>query len=148
MRRMNEPIPPDPRTDLASRRTGLAFQRTRMSADRTLMAVIRTSLSLITFGFGIDHLFSRLYQEGTITRPEAARNFGAALVLIGSAMLVMGILYHRIFLGAERKAMQAAGVSYGETGFPPSFPMITAVLLLLVGVVVSVSMIFGIGPFG
>ena len=65
-------------------------------------------------------------------------------------MLVTGIVYHAIFmigLRAERGAMKAAGLIHGESRFPPSFTLITAILLLLVGVVVGISMVFRIGPF-
>src|SRR5262245_5657108 len=71
----------DTSTELSARRTGMSFHRTRLSADRTLMSVIRTSLSLISFGFTIYQLFSKLFDQGLIGRPQAGRNFGAALVL-------------------------------------------------------------------
>jgi putative membrane protein len=78
----------------SSRRTGMSFQRTRMSADRTLMSVIRTSLALIGFGFTIFQFFEKLKEAGTLSGTHAARNFGLALVALGIAMLVLGIVYH------------------------------------------------------
>ena len=65
-------------------------------------------------------------------------------------MLVIGIIYHIQFmmgLRNEREAMKAEGMVHGESNFPPSFTLITAFLLLAIGIVASVSMIFNVGPF-
>jgi putative membrane protein len=137
--------------ELSSRRTGMSFQRTRMSADRTLMSVIRTSLSLISFGFTIFHVFQKLRDHEVLTSAAPARNFGIALVALGIGMLIIGIIYHLQFmvgLREERKAMTAAGLVHGESRFPPSLTLITAVVLLLIGIAAIMSMIFKIGPFG
>ena len=96
--------------ELSARRTGMSFQRTRMSADRTLMSVIRTSLSLISFGFTIFQVFEKLRDQSLLTGAAPARNFGVALVSLGIAMLVIGIVYHVQFmlgLRDERKEMTA-----------------------------------------
>jgi len=137
--------------DLSSRRTGMSFQRTRMSADRTLMSVIRTSLSLISFGFTIAKAFEKLRELGTVTSERSARNFGVALVALGIVMLVAGIVYHVQFmlgLRHEREAMKAEGLVHAESTFAPSMTLITAVVLLLIGIVAIVSLIFHTGPFG
>jgi putative membrane protein len=137
--------------ELSARRTGMSFQRTRMSADRTLMSVIRTSLSLIGFGFTIFQFFQKLREAGTLSHAEAARNFGVTLVAIGIGMLVIGIVYHVQFmlgLRDEREAVKAAGLIHAESRFPPSLTLITACVLLLVGIAAIVSMLFQIGPFG
>ena len=139
------------RTDMSMRRTGMSFQRTRMSADRTLMSVIRTSLSLIGFGFTIFQFFGKLRDTGTLTHAAAPRNFGTALVALGIAMLVIGIVYHVQFmvgLREERNAMKEAGLIHGESRFPPSLTLITAATLLLIGIFAIVSMLFQVGPFG
>ena len=136
--------------ELSSRRTGMSFQRTRMSADRTLMSVMRTSLSLISFGFTIYQVFEKLRDAGTLKHAAAPRNFGIALVLLGILMLIGGIIYHLQFmvgLRETRKAMTADGLIHGESQFPVSLTLITAVILLLVGVAAVVSMIFQVGPF-
>jgi len=122
-----------------------------MSADRTLMSVIRTSLSLISFGFTIFQVFQKL-QDAELIRSgaHAARNFGVTLALLGIAMLVIGIVYHIQFmvgLRNEREAMKTEGLVHGESQFPPSFTLITAFLLLAIGIVASISMIFNVGPF-
>ncbi|WP_414463798.1 YidH family protein [Hyphomicrobium sp. DY-1] len=137
--------------ELSLRRTGMSFQRTRMSADRTLMSVIRTSLSLISFGFTIFQVFQKLRDQDVITHAGASRNFGVALVLLGIIMLVVGIIYHVQFmlgLRQEREMMRQAGLVHGESRFPPSFTLITAIVLLLIGIFAIVSMLFQIGPFG
>jgi uncharacterized membrane protein YidH (DUF202 family) len=128
----------------------MSFQRTRLSADRTLMSVIRTSLSLIGFGFTIFQFFEKLKQAEVLARSQAPRNFGIALVLLGIAMLALGIVYHVWFmlgLRQERKGMAAEGLIHGESIFPPSMTLFTAVMLLLIGVAAIVSMVFRTGPF-
>ncbi len=137
--------------ELSSRRTGMSFQRTRMSADRTLMSVIRTSLSLISFGFTIFQVFQKMRDHNLIAHAGSARNFGMALVALGILMLVGGIIYHLQFmlhLRAERAAMTADGLIHAESKFPVSLTLLTAVVLLGIGVFAIVSMIFNIGPFG
>jgi putative membrane protein len=137
-------------TELSARRTGMSFQRTRMSADRTLMSVIRTSLSLIGFGFTIFQVFQKLYDAKILHRDQAPRNFGMALVLLGTTMLILGIVYHGKFmleLRRERKQMKADGLIHGESQYPVSMTLIVALLLLLVGLLAIVSMVFSGGPF-
>lgn len=137
--------------ELSARRTGMSFQRTRMSADRTLMSVIRTSLSLISFGFTIFQVFEKLRDQAVITHAGAARNFGLALVSLGIIMLIAGIIYHVQFmlgLRNERAQMREEGLIHGESGFPPSMILITAIILLLIGIFAIASMVFQAGPFG
>ena len=140
----------DVNTDLAARRTGMSFQRTRMSADRTLMSVIRTSLSLIGFGFTIAQVFQKLRDQDIITKAAAPRNFGLALVGLGIVMLVIGIIYHvQFMLGLRhlRESMRQERLIHGETIFPVSFTLITALVLLMIGVAAIMSMVFHVGPF-
>jgi putative membrane protein len=140
----------DVNTELARRRTGMSFQRTRMSADRTLMSVIRTSLSLIGFGFTIAQVFQKLREQDIITKVAAPRNFGLALVGLGIVMLVLGIVYHvQFMIGLRhlRASMREEGLVHGETIFPVSMTLITALILLIIGVGAIVSMAFHVGPF-
>jgi putative membrane protein len=137
--------------ELSSRRTGMSFQRTRMSADRTLMSVIRTSLALIGFGFTIFQFFEKLREAGTLSSAHAARNFGITLVALGIAMLVLGIVYHvQFMLGLRhvRREMTEDGLIHGESVFPVSLTLVTALILLIVGIAAIVSMLFSVGPFG
>jgi putative membrane protein len=143
--------PDDISVELSSRRTGMSFQRTRMSADRTLMSVMRTSLSLISFGFTIFQIFEKMRDHNVIVHAASGRNFGVALVLLGILMLIGGIIYHVQFmvgLRHERIAMRDAGLVHAQSSFPVSLTLITAVLLLIIGVVAIVSMLFQVGPFG
>lgn len=140
----------DANTELSSRRTGMSFQRTRLSADRTLMSVIRTSLSLIGFGFTIAQVFQKLRDQDVITKAAAPRNFGLALVGLGIVMLVIGIAYDIQFmvgLRRLRESMRREGLVHGETSFPVSFTLITALILLMIGVAAIMSLVFHVGPF-
>ena len=129
----------------------MSFQRTRMSADRTLMSVIRTSLSLISFGFTIFQVFEKLRDQSVITHGAPARNFGVTLVLLGILMLIGGIIYHVQFmmhLREQRTEMIADGLVHGQSKFPLSLTLVTAIVLLLIGIAAIVSMLFNVGPFG
>lgn len=140
----------DPSVILSSRRTRLSFQRTRMSADRTLMSIVRTAIALIGFGFTIFQFFRYLQQQaaGSI-RPEAARNFGLALVLLGTALLAFGIFGHvRFMLELRRDHKEMAAESLiPHDRFPLSVTLGVAVLLLLIGLLATLSMVVRIGPF-
>jgi putative membrane protein len=138
----------DVANEMSARRTGMSFQRTRMSADRTLMSVIRTSLSLISFGFTIYQLFEKLKAQKMVAKAAAGRNFGSTLVLIGIAMLILGIFYHAQFMKGLRTSMKRDGMIHGDSVFPPSLTLITAVLLLIMGIFAIINMVFRIGPFG
>jgi putative membrane protein len=136
--------------ELSSRRTGMSFQRTRMSADRTLMSVMRTSLSLISFGFTIFQVFQKLHTANAIGGDASARHFGMALVLLGVLMLVIGIIYHLRFMSelrAERANMAGQGLIHAESLFPASMTLLTAVVLLAIGIAASASMIFNLTLF-
>ena len=129
----------------------MSFQRTRMSADRTLMSVIRTSLSLITFGFTISPVFEKLHAAEVVQSAAASRRFGLALVGLGVLMLAVGIAYHLVFmygLRVQREAMRAEGLVHAESFFPVSLTLMAAVLLLVIGLLATTSILFGVGPFG
>lgn len=137
-------------TELAMRRTGMSFQRTRMAADRTLMAIIRTSLSLISFGFTIYQIFNKLKAAGAISGSYAGRNFGESLVWLGIGMLLLGIVYHLMFMWAlreQRSQMTSEGLIHGKSTFPPSLTLIVAVFLLLIGCVAIAGLALQRGPF-
>lgn len=141
----------DVSVELAARRTGMSFQRTRMSADRTLMSVIRTSLSLIGFGFTIYQVFEKLFEAQVLRSSAAPRRFGEALVLLGIAMLVLGIGYHIAFmieLRHRREQLRREGLIHAASGFPASLTLIVAIALLGIGIAAAVSMTSNAGPFG
>jgi putative membrane protein len=137
-------------TELSARRTGMSFQRTRMSADRTLMSTIRTSLSLIGFGFTIFQFFKKLQDANLLPVDSGtARSFGFSLVILGVAMLVLGIYYHVRFmlqLRLQREEMRSAGLIHAQSGFPLSLTLIVAVSLFFIGLLAVVGMVFDAGP--
>jgi uncharacterized membrane protein YidH (DUF202 family) len=133
------------RTELSMRRTGMSIQRTRMSADRTLMSVIRTALSLIGFGFTMHEVFRKAAEAGTISPAVAARNFGLSLLLLGVLLLIGGIVRHVQFareLRKRRSRMIGGHLLHGESAYPLSMTLVTAVLLLALGLVAAASVIF------
>jgi len=135
---------------MSMRRTGMSFQRTRMSAERTLMSVIRTSLSLIGFGFTIYQVFEKMRTAELIGSAAAPRQFGVTLVTLGIGMLVLGIIYEARFmlsLRKQRMSMAQDGLIHAESEFPPSMTLITAVILLLIGIAAIMNMAFHVGPF-
>ena len=137
-------------TELSMRRTGMSFQRTRLSADRTLMSVIRTSISLIGFGFTIYQVFKKLANSGVLSGAQSARRFGESFVMLGVGMLILGIIYHVMFmrgLRVERDRMHLGGMVHAESGFPVSLTLLVAMVLLLIGFVAGWSMVFHSGPF-
>ena len=141
----------DEAVELASRRTGMSFQRTRLAAERTLMSVVRTSLSMNSFGFTIYSFFGHLQQENVLLRTHAPRNFGLALIVLGVAILTVGIAYHGAFmreLRHERAALAEEGLIRAKTEFPVSYTLIVALLLLLLGLTAIADMVFDFGPFG
>jgi putative membrane protein len=72
-------------------------------------------------------------------------------VWLGIGMLVLGIIYHLQFmrgLRAERNAMRARGLIHGESRYPVSMTLVTALILLAIGIVAIVSMTLESGPFG
>jgi putative membrane protein len=140
----------DVSVELSSRRTGMSFQRTRMSADRTLMSVIRTSLSLIGFGFTIYQFFKNLQEQHFALPSRAPRNFGIALIFLGIAMNLCGIVFHILFMRGlrnERKDMARQGFIHAESSFPGSYTLAVALLVLLLGLAAIFSVWFRVGPF-
>lgn len=134
-------------------RTALAFQRTRQAADRTMMAIMRTALSLIGFGFTIFSFFSGLRQNPLFEdniRPGAPGRFGLALVIIGVLLLALGIVTHIRYmrqLRRERAELLDAGLIDHADLYPPSLALLSAMLLLLIGLVAILSIMTRSGPF-
>lgn len=139
------------RTEMSMRRTGMSIHRTRMSADRTLMSVIRTSLSLIGFGFTIFQAFQKFHEAGVIQSSAAPRNFGLALVVLGVLLLIGGLVHHLQFaneLRHTRSVMMGEKLVHGETRYPISISLLTAIGLLLVGLAAVGAIAFNVKLFG
>ena len=138
---------------MAAKRTALAFQRTRLAADRTLMASLRTALSLIGFGFTIFSFFRTLAKPdalGNAIPDGAPARFGLALVVLGVITLSLGIWSDMVFdrsLRAQRDALIRDGLLANDDNWPKSVSLVSAYLLLLLGVFAILSITLRVGPF-
>jgi putative membrane protein len=128
------------RTSLAEERTDLALRRTVIAGERTLMAWIRTVLAMISFGFG---LYTFLGDPGAavggLTEHQVGvRNFGLALVSLGTLALVAAIIQHFGFLRELR-----------SLGNVPRWTLTVTVALVTVvlGVLGLAGIVFDVGPF-
>jgi len=113
------------------------------------MSVIRTSLSLIGFGFTIFQLFQKMFDAKVLPSAAPARHFGTGLLALGVLMLTLGIIYHVTFmreLRNTRAAMHEANLIHAQSGFPISLTLMTALLLLVLGLAAIVSVVWQIGP--
>jgi len=136
-----ETAPGDRGTILAEKRTDLAIQRTIMAAERSLMAWIRTALSMIGFGFSIYKFFQYLPEEiaaGNIRRPQAPRNLGLTLIVLGTLGLAAATWQHWNFL----KTIRAS-----QTRHVWSISFVVAILVILIGLVTFYGVLLRHGPF-
>jgi bile acid:Na+ symporter, BASS family len=127
------------RTDLAELRTELAKERTRAAEERTLLAWIRTALSMISFGFGIDRLFTYLNRtEATLTLNliTEERVLGLSLMTLGLFTLVMAIVNHWTML----KTIEANDYKYAPTW---SQGLVVATVLLFLGLAAFIPLVLG-----
>ncbi len=118
----------------------LAIGRNRLAADRTLLAWIRTAVALIAFGFTIHKVMDSLVRTGvaSMPRPQGPRNLGLALVATGTfSLLVATIVYSKyIQLLTEQRRFGLWTVT-----------MATALVVVLVGLLVLVSIVVQVGIF-
>jgi putative membrane protein len=134
-------VPKDRGTVLAEERTDLALRRTMIAAERTLMAWIRTALSMIGFGFSIYKFFQYLPEEiatGNIRRPQAPRNFGMSLIVLGTLALCVAVWQHRNFLS-----------EIGASRMPHawSLSLVVAIVVVLIGFITFYGVLLRHGPF-
>ena len=138
---------------MAAMRTALAFQRTRLAADRTLMAIMRTSLSMIGFGFTLYTFvtnFIRREDAHGLLPQEAPTRFALTMIFLGVLLLILGIANHYRYMMAvrgQRETFIADGLLPPREAFPVSLTLITAFLLVLIGLAAGLSIIFRAGPF-
>jgi putative membrane protein len=126
-------------TELANQRTDLALLRTRMAADRTLMAWVRTALSMISFGFTIYKFLQYVREsEGVGLRAQGPRNFGLALILLGTGGLAAASIQHRQLLKV---------LSSEKTKHVWSLSLTIASIILLIGLAAFLSVLTRVGPF-
>lgn len=138
---------------MAAMRTALAFQRTRLAADRTLMAIMRTSLSMIGFGFTlytfVTNFIKRDGAAGLLPQ-QAPTRFALTMIFLGVLLLILGIANHYRYMMAmrgQRDVFIADGLLPPREDFPVSLTLITAFLLVLIGLAAGLSIIFRSGPF-
>ena len=142
----------DPSVELSSNRTAMSFERTAMSSDRTLMSVVRTSLSLIAFGFTIFqffHLLNDKFLKAPLTTEP--RLFAAALIILGVALLTLGIFNHLREANARRRRRQQLcdkGLIRHPEIVKMSSAMLVAVLLWMIGIVAIVDVTTRVGSIG
>lgn len=131
----------DRATVLAEERTDMALQRTIIAAERTLMAWIRTALSMIGFGFTIYKFFQYLPEEiaaGNVRRPQAPRNLGMSLIILGTLALTAAAWQHLSFL----KRIGASRARYMR-----SISFVVAVAVILIGCITAYGVVLRHGPF-
>ena len=141
----------DANIELSANRTSMSFERTAMASDRTLMAMVRTSLALIGFGFTIFQFFHRLNDDylGGQLPTTAPRRFGAALIVLGMLLLVLGIAKHvreTRARRARRERLYGQGLIRHVEPVRLSSVLAVAALLFAVGLFAFISVAFRAGP--
>jgi putative membrane protein len=118
--------------------TELAGIRTVLAAERTLMAWVRTSLSMISFGFAIYKFLHGAQQlhEVQLRRPQEPRNIGLFLTVLGTLSLVAGLVEHVRTLRRMPGRPARPGAAF-----------YVACAVLLLGVLVTISLVSHLTPF-
>lgn len=138
---------------MAGMRTALAFQRNRLAADRTLMAIMRTSLSMIGFGFTLYTFttnFIRRDGAAGLLAQQAPTRFAMTMIVLGTLLLTLGIANHYRYMMMVRRQRDdfiGEGLMPAKEDYPVSLTLITAFLLVMIGVAAALSIIFRAGPF-
>jgi putative membrane protein len=116
----------------------LAMDRTVLAAERTLMAWIRTAFSMIGFGFTI-YNFLKSFQgtPGVHVSKHGPRNFGMALIALGTASLIVATFQH---IGYVKQLGRKRGDVW-------SLATMVAILITLIGILAFLSVLLREGPF-
>jgi putative membrane protein len=127
-------------TELAIQRTDLAFERTRLGAERTLMAWIRTSLSLISFGFTIYKFLQEMTKAEKLTlQDNGPRNFGLALISLGTVSLIVASIQHVSLIKELRKHTSSPSKT--------SLALLIAIAISVLGGMAFLGILLRVGPF-
>jgi len=115
------------------------------------MSIVRTALSLIGFGFTIFQFFHTLRSSDDtagLLRPEAPRNFGIALVVLGVLLLTLGIGGHVRFMLEFRKEHDTLVRErlIPHDSLPYSVTLAIALLLWCLGLLAIINMSMRAGP--
>jgi uncharacterized membrane protein YidH (DUF202 family) len=104
------------------------------------MAWLRTGLSLISFGFTIYKVLEGFQEKGTVSlRPNAPRNLGLFLIVLGMSLLVVGIVEY----GTAKKNL----IGHSDKKAPFSMTLAACYGILAVGVFTILNIFFGFGGF-
>ncbi len=118
----------------------LSDPRVFFAAERTLLAWVRTGLTIMAFGFVVARfgLFLRLLgmqQPGGVAHVDAHHDVsnvvGIALVLIGTACMVLGAVQHRSYVAT----LPPEDVPRSHD---PRYPVLLSVFLALLGLGLAV----------
>lgn len=112
----------------------LSLERTLMSSERTLLSWVRTSMAYVSFGFTIYKILGAVAEKLGI-RIEVVRpqTFGLFLIIVGTIPLAFAMFQHY-------RMLTKLGKTKKETIISPSFFL--AAMILLVGIVLSLNIIF------
>ena len=139
-----------PTFELASCQASLAFERTLITLDQSLMGAVRTSLALISFGFALVLFFHQVSGVMGADLRAPARNFGLSLLVMGTALVTVGLLGHRRRYKdlaskmdeLHRRKLLIEGCPYGRSAIA-----VFALLLLFAGLLTMMGVLIRIGPF-
>jgi len=118
----------------------LSDPRVFFAAERTLLAWVRTGLTIMAFGFVVARfgLFLRLLAAQhvagatpTASRTDFSNIVGIALVLVGTACLLLGAVQHRSYVAT----LPPQDVPRSHA---PLYPILLALLLAALGLALAV----------
>jgi putative membrane protein len=108
---------------------------TAMSSDRTLMAWTRTALSFYGFGFALYKILTEIQIAGKVViRDNAPRNYGLALIAMGTVGMIMGTIEYWTTLVQLRRIQH---VGFARASFIVALCMCLAGIFLLISIIVK-----------